>query len=126
MKIKKRNRKFIVGKKNDIILSDKGSLYLNVNENISIHFDQQTQYDVAKKRWGFYPIPSINKRLKKFKLKAVLIENERLKTFFIMLVINKVEKLNMFKKYCREEDLKIVAWLDNKNLELIKRFFVKN
>ena len=59
MIIKKRNRKFVVGKEKNITLVDKGSIFLKNNENISIHFNKKINYDVAKKNWGFYPLPSI-------------------------------------------------------------------
>ena len=88
MLIKKRNRKFIVGKKKNILLIDKGSIYLKKNENISIHFNKLINYDIVRKNWGFYPLPSLNKRLKNFNLKSVIVKNQKLKTFFIMLVIN--------------------------------------
>ena len=121
MKIIKRNRKFAVGKGKDIILVDKGSVYLNNNENISVHFNKKINYDVAKKSWGFYPLPSINKRLKKFKLKAVIVESRNFNTYFIMLVVENKKKMVDFKKYCKKENIKIIAWLNSKNLNLIKK-----
>ena len=41
MKIIRRNRKFVVGKDKKITLKDKGSIYLNNNDNISIHFNKK-------------------------------------------------------------------------------------
>lgn len=121
MIIKKRNRKFLVGKKKEIELTDKGSIFLKNNENISIHFNKKINYDIAKKNWGFYPIPSLNKRLKKFSLKAAIVENINFKTFFILLVLDNKKKIKDFKKYCLKEDLKFIAWLNNKNLNFIKK-----
>ena len=123
MKVIKRNRKFVVGKGKDITLVDKGSVYLDNNENISVHFNKKINYDVAKKSWGFYPLPSINKRLKKFKLKAVIVESKNFNTFFVMLVIENRKKILDFKKYCKKENIKIIAWLNSKNLNLIKKKF---
>lgn len=123
MKIIKRNRKFVVGKKKNIVLKDKGSLFLENNENISIHFNKKINYDIAKKNWGFYCLPSINKRLLKFKLKALIAENKRTKSFFIMLILNNKKSLKEFKAYCLKEDLRIIAWLSKKNLNEIKNFF---
>ena len=121
MIIKKRNRKFVVGKEKKITLVDKGSIFLKNNENISIHFNKKINYDVAKKNWGFYPLPSINKRLKNFKLKAVIVESKNFNTFFIMTVVNKKKNILDFKKYCKKENIVIIAWLNNKNLNLIKK-----
>ena len=120
MLIKKRNRKFIVGKKN-ILLIDKGSIYLKKNENISIHFNKLINYDIVRKNWGFYPLPSLNKRLKNFNLKSVLVKNQKLKTFFIMLVINNKKKISEFRKYCKNENLEILLWINNKNLSHLEK-----
>ena len=121
MLIKKRNRKFIVGKKKNILLIDKGSIYLKKNENISIHFNKLINYDIVRKNWGFYPLPSLNKRLKNFNLKSVLVKNQKLKTFFIMLVINNKKKISEFRKYCKNENLEILLWINNKNLSHLEK-----
>ncbi len=123
MKVSKRNRKFKVGKSKDITLVDKGSIFLNNNDNISIHFNKKINFDVAKKNWGFYPLPSINKRLKKFKLNTVLVESKNFNTYFIMVVIDNKSRIKDFKNYCKKENIKIIAWLNNHNLRLIKQFF---
>lgn len=123
MRVSKRNRKFRVGKSKDITLVDKGSIFLNNNDNISIHFNKKINFDVAKKNWGFYPLPSINKRLKKFKLNTVLVESKNFDTYFIMVVIDNKSRIKHFKNYCKKENIKIIAWLNNNNLRLIKRFF---
>ena len=125
MKIIKRNRKFVVGKSKDITLTDKGSVYLSNNDNISIYFDKNINFDVAKKNWGFYPLPSINKRLKNFRLKAVLVESKNFNTYFIMLVVDNIKKIKDFSKYCKKENIKIITWLNSKNLNLIKKRFQK-
>lgn len=126
MQLKKRNRKFQVGINNQISLIDKGSIFLKNNENLSVHLGQNIHYDITKKKWGFYLAPSLNKRLKKFKLQAAIIENSKLKTFFVMAVVNDKNKINQFKNYCKKEELKIIAWLNNKNLNTIKKYFEKN
>jgi hypothetical protein len=123
MKVLKRNRKFKVGKNKDITLLDRGSIFLDNNDNISIHFNKKINFDVAKKNWGFYPLPSINKRLKKFKLNTVLVESKNFNTYFIMIVIDDKKRIMHFKNYCKKENIKIVAWLNNRNLSLIKKFF---
>ena len=121
MLIKKRNRKFIVGKKKNILLIDKGSIYLKKNENISIHFNKLINYDIVRKNWGFYPLPSLNKRLKNFNLKSVIVKNQKLKTFFIMLVINNKKKISEFRKFFKNENLEILLWINNKNLSHLEK-----
>ena len=125
MKIIKKNRKFVVGKSKDITLTDKGSVYLSNNDNISISFAKNINFDVAKKNWGFYPLPSINKRLKNFRLKAALVESKNFNTYFIMLVVDNIKKIKDFSKYCKKENIKIITWLNSKNLNLIKKRFQK-
>ena len=49
MKIIRRNRKFVVGKLKEITLTDKGSIYLNNNDNITFHYNKKINYDIAKK-----------------------------------------------------------------------------
>ena len=123
MKIQKRNRKFLVGKNKNISLVDKGSIFLKNNENISIQFNGKMNFDIVKKNWGFYALPSINKRLKKFKLNAVIVESKNFKTFFILLVAKDKKKISEFKNYCKKENLKIIIWLNDHNFSLIKKYF---
>ena len=121
MKILKEKRKFLVGKKNDITLTEAGSIKLRHDENISIFFDEFVNYDVTKKEWGFYCLPSINKRLKKFNLKVALTQNIRLNTYFLMLVVNKKKLIKKFEDYCDKENLQIIIWLDLKILKKIRK-----
>ena len=123
MKIQKRNRKFLVGKNKNISLVDKGSIFLKNNENISIQFNSKMNFDIVKKNWGFYALPSINKRLKKFKLNAVIVESKNFKNFFILLVAKDKKKISAFKDYCKKENLKIIIWLNDYNFSLIKKYF---
>ena len=123
MRILREKRKFCVGKNNDITLKQAASIKMHKNDNISIYFDKFVNYDITKKDWGFYCLPSINKRLKRFNLKAVLTRNCRLNTYFIMLVVNEKKLIRKFKNYCKKEDLKLITWLDAKNLLKIKKIF---
>ena len=80
-------------------------------------------FDIVRKNWGFYALPSINKRLKKFKLNAVIVESKNFKTFFILLVAKDKKKISAFKDYCKKENLKIIIWLNDYNFSLIKKYF---
>ncbi|WP_075483173.1 hypothetical protein [Candidatus Pelagibacter communis] len=121
MKIKKRNRKFKVGRKKNIILKDVGSIKLNDNENITFIDTNLREYDVCKKNWGYYATPSLNKRVKKYGYIAGLVYNKKFKTFFIHLVDTRKKKI--FKSYLKKENMKLICWLNSKNLERIKVSF---
>ncbi len=95
---------------------------INLKENQQITFVEYSkgkikEYDVVKKDWGYYATPSINKRLKKFKYECALIKNKQNK--FFLCLINK----NMKKKfilYLKDDDQKIVCWLNSNNLKSIE------
>lgn len=124
MILKKRNRKFKVGStKKNITLTDSGSIFLKDNENINMHYNKKISYDICKKNWGFYCLPSINSRLINSNLEPYLFENTKNKKFFIFLVVNKKKAILDFKRYCKKENLKIVVKLNNKNLLKIKKYF---
>ena len=36
-----------------------------------------------------------------------------------------IKKIKEFKKYCKKENIKIITWLNIKNLNLIKKYFKK-
>jgi hypothetical protein len=69
-----------------------------------------SEYDVAKKDWGYYATPSINGRLKKFGFRTFLIKNKRDKLYIFLVFKN---KLRSFKKYCKDDNQKIVMELTN-------------
>ena len=101
---------------------------INLKENQQITFVEYSkgkikEYDVVKKDWGYYATPSINKRLKKFKYECALIKNKQNK--FFLCLINK----NMKKKfilYLKDDDQKIVCWLNSNNLKSIENLNLKN
>ena len=105
MKIKKINRKWKVGLKNDILISEKCSIQLLNNEQINFSTKNFKNIDneICKKNWGYYLTPSINKRLKKYKHKVFILKN--LSKQFLFSNSQKF-KLSEFKKYCKNENLK--------------------
>ena len=48
------------------------------------------------------------------------MKNQKLKTFFIMLVINNKKNIE-FRKYCKNENLEILLWINNKNLSHLEK-----
>lgn len=112
-KIKKIPREFKVGNKVKFKMKDFGDIFLLPNEQVTFKTENMSEYDVARKSWGFYATPSLNGRLRNFGFKTVLIKNIQTKRFFIFLLEKNKEK--DFYKYLKEEGLKIILWLDNEN-----------
>jgi 2-polyprenyl-3-methyl-5-hydroxy-6-metoxy-1,4-benzoquinol methylase len=103
-------RIFSVGKNGEIKLSDCGKLNLNYNEQVTFVTDSNTEYDVARKDWGYYATPS-SARLSSFNLRTVLIRNFNTGRVFVLLV--EKTKMPEFEKYLKDEDLEIITWLDD-------------
>ena len=121
MKLKRINppRKFEVGFDNKFYMKDCAHIDLDPDEQVTFITQSGSEYDVARKSWGFYATPSLNGRLQKFKLRAVLVKN-RMNQFFVMLVEQGEEP--DFQAYVDNEPLSIVCWLDNTtDLERLER-----
>lgn len=110
IKIRKKPRNFLVnvGDKK-IQLKDTAKIILKKNEQVTFKY-LNSEYDVAKKDWGYYATPSINGRLKKFGFRTFLIKN-KINKFYIFLVHK--NKIKSFKKYCKDDNQKIVVELTN-------------
>ncbi len=104
-------RQYEVGTNSNIIINDCGSIYLENDEQITFRGHDGHEYDVAKKNWGYYATPSINSRLKRFKLLTVLTKNRKGQVY-IMLVHE--EKRGLFNEYCDTEGLEVLDWLSEK------------
>ena len=111
MKFKKNKipRPFVVGIKKKLIIKDMGTVYLAPNEQLTFITGSKKKYDFARKNWGFYATPSINSRLKKEGFKTALVKNP-LNRIFVMVVER--EKMSKFRKYCKDQNQKILFWLD--------------
>ena len=96
-------------------IRDCGTLHLDHDEQVTFVTDVGNEYDVTRKEWGFYAGPSLNGRLAGFNLRAVLVKN-RVDRFFVLLVERGME--SSFERYVHDEPLKIIAWLDTKELLL--------
>ena len=106
MKIKRFNRSFEVNKK--IILKHTANIKLNSNEMITLK-NNKMEFDITKKKWGFYATPSINKRLKSFGFLSAIIQNNNTKNIFVVLIDKKKKKL--FTKYIKTQDIRVLKWL---------------
>ena len=107
MRIIKKNKNFKV--KNNKI-NKTGDIILKNNQLVSfIEKKKKNEYDIVKKNWGYYVSSSINNRLKSNNFKIALIKNEQNK-FFLCAVDS--YKLDVFKKYIKKDNQKIVKWFN--------------
>lgn len=110
MKIKKKNRNFLVGEKlNKLKIRHVGNITLKNNEQITYLF-KKSEYDFVKKNWGFYATPSINGRLRKEGFFSALVKNKNENIY--LMVVHKT-KLSEFKRYCKVHNQKVIKWLHN-------------
>lgn len=110
-------RSFTVGR-SAIEIRDCAHIALAPDEQITLLTDNNAEYDVVRKSWGFYATPSINGRLKKFGLKAALIKGEDGKFFVFLVEADKEDELN---RYLSDEHLHVACWLDDKGLLDLER-----
>lgn len=116
-------RTFRVGKKKQIQLKHCANVELEPDEFLTFRTASGLEYDVTRKSWGFYAMPSLNGRLKEFNLRAVLVKNQRGK-FYILLVEKGKEVY--FQDYLDAEDQKLVCWLDQDHtLETLEQKLIK-
>ncbi len=94
----------------EVQIKDCARIELEANEQVTFITRTGAEYDVVRKTWGFYATPSLNGRLAKFDLRAVLVKNGA--DFFFLLLVEK-EKEAEFQKYADSENLSIVCWMDN-------------
>lgn len=109
-KFKDKPRQFVVGKDQDIELSDFGEVFLDSDEQITFNDEQGNEYDVCKKNWGYYATPSLNGRLRGFNFLSALVMNKNTQRKYIMLVHK--DKIDLFNDYIYKEDQEILFWLD--------------
>ncbi len=107
--IKKPPREFKPSKNHDIIIKDFGRIFLEENEQITFISDKNKEYDVVKKKWGFYATPSINDRLKKNGYKTAYVKNQKGQTYIMLVELN---KLKIFQEYIEKTNQTVIYWLD--------------
>lgn len=92
-----------------IVLRDCGTIRLEPDEQVTFVTDTGSEYDVARKSWGFYATPSLNARLPEHGLRGVLVMN-RIGRVFLLLVERGHE--NEFEAYVSAEEQRVITWLD--------------
>ena len=103
-------RRFLVGQRSRVEISDCGTVQLADNEQVTFLTSNDLEYDVARKEWGYYATPSLNGRLADNDLRAVLAKNRSGK-FYVLLVERGHEPA--FHRYLEEEGMSVVAWMDS-------------
>ena len=78
-------RKFNAGSNQQICIEHCADVYLKDNEQVTFISENGSEYDVAKKDWGYYATPSLNSRLVNQGFKSALVKNSS-GQFYIMLV----------------------------------------
>lgn len=99
-------RTFRVG---DVEMRHCADVELNADEQVTFTSPSGTEFDVARKAWGYYATPSLNRRLPEHGLRAALAANADGR-ITLLLVERGLEPL--FEMYCAEQAMRVVAWLD--------------
>lgn len=103
-------RVFGVGPRKDIRLKDCARIELSPDEQVTFLTENGSEYDLARKSWGYYATPSLNRRLKGFGLRAVLARSGDGR-FYILAV--QAGKEDEFHRYMEAQRQIVVRWLDD-------------
>ncbi len=103
-------RVFSVGRGGRIQLKDTARITLEPDEQVTFVTRAGAEYDVVRKSWGYYATPSLNGRLRRFGLRAVLSRSPDGKFFIFLVAEGKEEEL---RQYMAAESIVVVRWLDD-------------
>jgi len=104
----------------DVQIADVAHLWLEADEQITLITHDGNEYDIARKSWGYYATPSLNRRLKQFNLRSALVRSYH-HTYFIMMAERGHEEA--FFNYLAHHDQRFITWLDEDSvLQQIDRF----
>lgn len=112
MKIVKNDppREFTTGRAEPVRLKDCGRIYLDPDEQVTFVTESGSEYDVARKSWGFYATPSLNGRLTSFGWRAALVKSSSAR-YYLFLVEQGRER--DFQEYVDREGHIVVCWLSS-------------
>ena len=102
-------RTFEAGR-NKLVMKDTGEIYLEPDEQVTFKTSSGTEYDVARKSWGYYATPSLNGRLPRFNLRPVLVAGVDGKQF-LHLVETGFEQEHA--EYLEHNSMRVLVWLDS-------------
>lgn len=88
---------------------DCARIRLRPDEQVTFVTEAGAEYDLCRKNFGFYATPSLNARLPRCGLRPVLVRNREQRCF--LLLVEK-ERESLFERYCAEERLEVLGWLD--------------
>jgi hypothetical protein len=100
-------REFAVG---DVVMRHCADVELEPDEQITLVTESGTEYDIARKAWGYYATPSMNRRLAGHGLRAALTANADGR---IAVVLVERGHEGEFDAYLAEQRMRVVAWLDS-------------
>ena len=95
---------------NKLVMKDTGEIFLEQDEQVTFKTESGTEYDVARKSWGYYATPSLNGRLPRFNLRPVLVAGVEGKRF-LHLVETGFEQEHA--EYLEQNKMRVLAWLDS-------------
>lgn len=114
MKIVKKTppREFTV---KDVTLSHMSDIKLEANELITFLGPDEKEFDFTAKEWGFYVTGSTNGRLKDAGYRTLIAENPDGLRYVLSYETGKKEAFDI---YMHQQNMKIIAYLDQDTLEL--------
>lgn len=98
-------------------LCDCARIELGNDEQVTFVAPSGSEFDVARKPWGYYATPSLNGRLLAKGLRPALVSNSE-KKYYIHLVESGQEK--EFAEYLKLGNMYVVLWLDERTLLAIE------
>lgn len=104
-------RRFRVGPRNEIEISDFGRIRLEPDELVTFVTPSGREHDFSAKSWGFYATPSVNGRLRQQGFKTALVRN-RQGRYYVMVV--EADRIEEFHEYLRAERQEVREWLDER------------
>ena len=112
-------REFQVGHASSVTLKDCARICLEPDEQVTFVTESGAEYDVTRKRWGFYATPSLNGRLRQFGWQSALVKSPAGR-LYVFLVEGKREE--EFRQYLESENHTVVCWLHREeDLALLER-----
>lgn len=100
-----------------VTLSHVADIDLSPNELVTFKCaNDQTEFDVTAKDWGFYATPSLNGRLRDHNFRSVLTKNTETGRRYVLLV--KEGKETEFNAYLAQQNMVVLGMLDEETLNI--------
>lgn len=110
MKVEQRDSPRLFDVSPTVRLADCGRITLDENEQVTFATEAGREYDVVRKRWGFYATPSLNGRLKDLGWRPALVRSPDGR-LYIMLVDPVFQ--DAFESYIEGERHRVIVWFDD-------------